>query len=159
MSVRRGLLFLSREWVSRAVAEIERAKKHDEEVRRRTSEFTLRVAYFVDGIPDELRRLYGSDNLVIVIGLDEGRLKEFRVEGVGEDYDVGEVDYRIMSSYDTLKRIFSGEINVVQAYMNRLVKIDPFYKLYVNPRFTAKSLTTVSMLLDIIRRRIETIYL
>lgn len=159
MSKGDGPLFLSKEWVSKAVAEIEWAKKHDEELRRKTAEFTLRVVYVVHGIPDELRRIYGSDSLAIFIGLDRGRLTEFRVAEARPGGEYKDVDYTIRSSYDVVKKIFRGDMTVVEAYMNREVKVEPFRKLYLNPRFTAKSITVVSMLLRILRDRLHTIYI
>jgi putative sterol carrier protein len=159
MSERKGLLFLSKEWVSKAIAEIEKAKKYNEEVRRKTSEFTVKIAYIVTDIPNILGELYDSKDIVIFIGLDEGRLTEFKVEGDIPSNMVEGVDYTIESDYETLKKIFMGKINVVSAYINKLVKIRPLHKLYINPRFTAKSLTTVSLLLNILRENMDTFYI
>lgn len=60
-------LFLSDEWVRKAVGLIEKAKASDEDVRNLTSEFSLSVAYVIDQLPEGLKRIYGGDKVAIYI--------------------------------------------------------------------------------------------
>ncbi|MEM4298363.1 MAG: hypothetical protein QW815_08355 [Nitrososphaerota archaeon] len=147
LSLHSGPLFLSNEWIRKAVGLIERAKANDESIRRLTSEFSLSVAYVIDRLPDELKGLYDSDRIIIYIKLDRGLIKEFDIgKELPKDQDA---DFIVESSYDVARKIFTNEVNVGTAFVRRYIRVRPFYKLYANPSFTAKSLITMNVLLQV----------
>jgi putative sterol carrier protein len=142
-----GYLFLSKDWIGKAVAAIERAKATDESVRKQASEFSLSIAYVIENIPEALKELYSSDRVIVYIELDKGELKRFKVDtGVKE-----KTDFTVISDYEIAKKNFTGELNPVSTFIRRQIKIEPMRKVYADPSFSAKALTTVNTLLKIIK--------
>jgi putative sterol carrier protein len=140
-------LFLSEEWVKRMGAAIEKAKATDAEVRSLASEFSLGVAYVITNLPERLREIYGRDRVAIYVELDEGVLKRFTA---GQDVLKGkDPDFTVESRYETAKKIFLGEMNLASAFVRRAFKVKPFTKIYANPSFSARSLTTFNVLLKV----------
>jgi len=146
-------VFLTKEWVKRVVAAIEHAKLTDEEVRSLASDFSLSVAYIINDLPEKLGEQYGRK--VVYVELNHGTTTCFTV---GTDIPAGKKpDYVVESSYGVAKSIFQGELNPGTAFVKRLVKVRPLMKLYTNPAFTAKSLVTFNLLLNVMRN-ISTVY-
>lgn len=67
--------FLTKEWIYAATKAIEDAKKNNGEFTSLTRGFTLNIVYVVKDLPDELRKMYGSDEISVYIELIEGELK------------------------------------------------------------------------------------
>ncbi len=143
-------LFLSEEWVRRIGAAIEKAKATDPEVKSLASEFSLSVAYVVSDLPERLQQIYGSNQVAIYVELEEGLLKRFTA---GKDIPGGKApDFTVESGYHTAKQIFLGEMNLASAFVRRAFKVKPFTRIYANPSFSAKSLTTFNVLLKVMHR-------
>ncbi len=132
------------------MAAIERAKAEDEKVREMASEFTLKVVYVIENLPEHLRKKYGSDKVQIYVELDRGKTKRFVV---GKDLPVkNSPDFTVISDYKVAERIFKGELTVASAFVKRHIKVRPLMKLYANPAFTAKSLATFNLLLEVMSK-------
>lgn len=139
--------FLSQEWVRKLVAAIEQAKSTDENLRSLASEFSLSVVYVVKDLPDELKKHYNSDEVMIYVELDRGVTKQFTI---GTEIPAGKnPDFTVESTYDIAKKIFKGELTVASAFVRRQVKVKPLLKMYADPAFTAKSLMTFNVLLKV----------
>jgi putative sterol carrier protein len=145
------LTFLSEEWVRHVVATIERAKSTNESIKALASEFSLSVAYIINGLPKPLKELYNSDSVAIYIELNHGVIKRFVVGA--EAPKESSPDFTVESDYIIAKKIFLGEINPASAFIKRYIKVKPLMKLYMDPSFTAKSITIANML----RKAIETV--
>jgi putative sterol carrier protein len=139
--------FLSEEWVRRVVAAIEHAKLKDEKIRKLASEFSLRVTYVVENLPESLRKKYGNDKVKIYVELDKGKTKRFMV---GREVPADDSpDFTVISDYEIAKKIFKEELTVASAFVKRYIRVKPLMRLYANPSFTAKSLTTFNALLQV----------
>jgi len=144
-----GFLFLSEEWIRRTVSAIERAKASDESLGSQASEFSLSVAYTIENLPEKLREHYGSDKVTIYVELDEGALKRFTV---GTEMPGGKnPDFVVRSEYEVVKKNFQGELNPVSTFIRRRIKVEPYRRLYADPSFTARSLSTINALLRVMR--------
>lgn len=140
-------VFLSEDWVKKIGAVIEKAKATDKEVMDLASEFSLDVAYKIEELPKRLSDLYGSERITIYVELDKGILKKFTAErDVPSEKDP---DFTVESKYSIAKKIFLGEMNLASAFVRRAFKVKPFRKIYANPSFSAKSLTTFNVLLKV----------
>ena len=111
--------FLSKEWVHHVVATIERAKSTNEEIKALASEFSLGVAYIINGLPELLKKLYNSDRAAIYIELNHGVIKRFIVGA--EVPKESSPDFTVESDYITAKKIFLGEINPASAFIKRYI--------------------------------------
>jgi len=144
-----GYVFLSKEWINKAVAAIEHAKATDESIMSQAAEFSLSVAYTIENLPQKLRNLYSSDKVTIYVELDQGTLRRFTV---GTEVPEGKKpDFTVTSDYDVARKNFQGELNPVSTFIKRRIKVEPFKKLYLNPSFSAKSLSTINTLLKVMR--------
>ncbi|WP_309493680.1 hypothetical protein [Candidatus Hecatella orcuttiae] len=131
------------------VAAIEHAKSTDESVRSLAAEFSLAVAYVIEDLPAALREQYRSGRVFIYIELNGGTVTHF---SVGTGLPEGrKPNFTVISSYATTKKIFLGEMTPASAFVRRQVKVRPLMQMYKNPAFTAKSLTTVNVLLQIMK--------
>lgn len=150
-------MFLSKEWIKKAVAAIEQAKATDKNVMAQASEFSLSIAYTIEKLPQKLKELYDSEKIRIYLELDQGELKRFTI---GTEAPKGKKpDFVVTSEYEVAKKNFQGELNPISTFMKRRIKVEPWKKLYLNPRFSAKALSTVNTLLKVIRDEVPTIYL
>ncbi|NIN51921.1 MAG: hypothetical protein GTO23_01960 [Nitrososphaeria archaeon] len=135
--------------MNRAVAAIERAKAADEKISQMASEFSLSVAYLVKNLPQELREQYRNKEVIAYIELDHGALKSFTI---GTEVPKGKKpDFTVESEYEVAKQNFLGELNPISTFIKRRIKVEPARKLYLNPSFSAKSLTTIIALLQVMR--------
>jgi len=150
-------LFLSLEWIKKAVAAIEHAKATDKNIMSQASEFSLSIAYTIEKLPQKLKELYDSEKVTVCIELDQGKLNHFTIET--EMPRGKKPDFTVTSDYDIAKKNFQGELNPISTFMKRRVKIEPWKKLYLNPRFSAKSLSTINILLKVIREEVPTFFL
>jgi len=142
-------LFLSKEWINKAVAAIEHAKAADEAIMSQTAEFSLTVAYTIESLPQKLRDLYNSDKVTVYVELDQGKLKRFTV---GTELPKEKnPDFTVTSEYDVARKNFQGELNPISTFMKRRIKVEPFKKLYLNPAFSARALATINTLLKVMR--------
>jgi putative sterol carrier protein len=150
-------MFLSKEWIKKAVAAIEHAKAMDENVMSQASEFSLSVAYTIEKLPERLKKLYNSEKVTVYIELDQGKLTCFTI---GTEPPRGKKpDFTVTSEYEVAKKNFQGELNPISTFMKRLIKVEPKRKLYLNPRFSAKSLSTINTLLKVVREEVPTFFL
>jgi len=150
-------MFLSKEWIRKAVAAIEQAKATDENVMAQASEFSLSLAYTIEKLPQNLKELYGSEQVTVYIELDQGELTHF---SIGTEIPLGKKpDFTVTSDYDVARKNFQGELNPISTFMKRRIKVEPWKKLYLNPRFSAKSLSTINTLLKVIREEVPTSFL
>ncbi len=149
--------FLTKEWIKKAVAAIEHAKATDENVMSQASEFSLSVAYTIEKLPQKLQELYGSEKVTVYVELDQGELKRFTIGA--ETPKEKKADFTVTSEYDVAKKNFQGELNPISTFMKRRIKVEPMKKLYLNPRFSAKSLSTINTLLKVIREEVPTCFL
>lgn len=142
--------FLSQEWVRNVVAAVERAKSKDEKIRKMASEFSLKVVYIIENLPEFLRKKYMSDKVQIYVELDGGKTKRFMV---GKEVLVKDSpDFTVISDYKIAEKIFKGELTVASAFVKRHIKVKPLMRLYTNPAFTAKSLATFNLLLEVMSK-------
>jgi len=143
----KNYMFLSKEWIARAVSEIEKAKATNEELRKRLSDVNFRIAYRVIGIPPSVAELDGSDQVVAYFKIDHGVLKGFSITNeVPKD-----VDFTVTAEYAVVKKIFEGELDPLTAFTNFMVKVEPFRKLFLNPLSSAKLLSIANDLLKFIK--------
>jgi putative sterol carrier protein len=143
-------VFLSPEWVYEVTRVVQYARRTDEDFGRMASDFSLSLAYVIDGIPEELRPYYdGSGQVAIFVQLDHGSVRKIRVgtQPPGED-----VDFTVASNYRVAKQIFEGELNAATSFISRQLKVDPIQKAYREPRFAARSIVTGNLLLKIARQ-------
>jgi putative sterol carrier protein len=148
-------VFLSEDWVKKIGAIIEKAKATNLEVMELASEFSLGVAYKIEELPKRLRDMYGSERVTIYVELDKGILKKFTAEK--EVSNGKDPDFTVESKYSVAKKIFLGEMNLASAFVRRAFKVKPFRRIYANPSFSAKSLTTFNVLLKVMSE-VETEY-
>ncbi len=139
-------LFLSKEWIYALTRAIEEAKREDAEFGELTKGFTLTVKYVITGLPKELREMYGSDKVVVYIKLVEGVLKRL---SIGPQAEETEADFTVESRYEVAKALFSGRLNLGSAFVGRKIEVSPLRKLYLNPKFAAKSVVTANAILKI----------
>ncbi len=121
------------------------------------SEFSLSVAYTIEKLPQKLKELYDSEKVTMYIELDQGKLTRFVVET--KPTVEKKPDFTVTSEYDVAKKNFQGELNPISTFMKRRIKVEPMKKLYLNPRFSAKSLSTINTLLKVIREEVPTCFL
>jgi len=150
LSTSSSCLFLSEEWVRRMGTAIEKAKATDPEVKSLASEFSLSVAYVISNLPKRLQQIYDCDRVAIYVELEEGVLKRFTA---AKDIPNGkDPNFTVESGYGTAKSIFLGEMNLASAFVRRAFKVKPFTRIYANPSFSAKSLTTFNVLLKVMHK-------
>lgn len=131
------------------VRAIENAKATDEEFRKLTEGFSLKVAYVIGDLPPKLREQHNSGEVVIFVELAEGAMRGLAVgTRVPDDK---KPDFTVRSDYAMAKKIFLGEINPATAFIKRQFKAEPFRKLYMDPAFTAKSIVTANAILRVIK--------
>jgi putative sterol carrier protein len=144
--VNKVYMFLSPEWIREAVRTIQSARARDEEFRKLTSDYSLSVAYIIKDIPSRLKEQYSNERIVLFIRLDEGVVRELKILN---EPPIG-ADFTITSTYSTVKQIFSGQLSLASAFMNRQVRVEPFDVIYRRPRFAAKSLIVGNMIIKLI---------
>lgn len=148
-------MFLSPEWVEEAVKVVQGARSRDEEFRKLTSDYSLSLAYVTTEIPPKLMELYSSNQLVLLIELENGVVRRFEIlKKLPEE----KIDFTVISSYSVVKKIFSGELSLASGFFNRQLKVEPFRELYWRPRFTARSILVGNKILKFCRE-IPTRYL
>jgi len=143
----KNFVFLSREWVTSAVLEIEKAKANNEELRKRLSGVNFRLAFKVTDIPPKLRELYGSDQIIAYFKIDNGDLKDFLLTNKAPK----DVDFTITAEYAVAKEIFEGKVDPLTAFTNFMVRVRPFRRLFSNPLSSAKLLSIANDLLKLVK--------
>jgi hypothetical protein len=103
----KNYMFLSREWIARAVSEIEKAKAINEDLRKRLSDVNFRIAYRVIGIPPTVAELYGSEQVVAYFKIDHGVLKDFLITNEAPK----DVNITVTAEYAVVKKIFEEELD------------------------------------------------
>ncbi len=121
------------------------------------SEFSLSVAYTIENLPPKLQKLYDSEQVTIYIELDEGELRRFTIGT--EIPPESKPDFIVTSDYEIAKKNFQGELNPISTFMKRRIKVEPWRKLYFNPKFSARSLSTINTLLKVIQEKVPTDFL
>lgn len=144
-----SLLFLSPAWVDEAVKAVQLARVTDKQFRKLVSGLTLDLIYVITGVPSTLRDLYGDDNLIIFVELKAGKLRNIRSGTAAPDRDA---DFTVTSDYKTFKQIYVGQINAATAFINRDVKVEPMARLYRNPAFSARSISTGNSMIRILQQ-------
>lgn len=142
-------LFLSPGWVDQAVKTIQLARVTDRQFRSLVRGLTLDLVYLIWDIPPALRSLYGADRLTIFVELERGKLRNI---WSGTEAPSNEADFTVGSNYKTFKQIYVGEINPATAFINRDVKVEPMARLYRNPAFSARSISTGNHMLRILQK-------
>lgn len=143
----KNYMFLSKEWIVRAVSEIEKAKATNKELRTRVSDINFRIAYKIIRIPRRVAELYGSNQVVVYFKLDHGFLKDFLVMTETPK----DVDLTVAAEYAIIEKIFKGELDPLTAFTNFMIKVEPFRKLFLNPLSSAKLLSIANDLLRLIK--------
>jgi putative sterol carrier protein len=146
-SAAENFIFLSREWITSAVLEIERAKANNEELRKRLSGVNFRLAFRVIDIPPKLRELYGSDQVVAYFKIDNGDLKDFFLTNKAPK----DIDFTITAEYTVAKEILEGKVDPLTAFTNFMVRVRPFRRLFSNPLSSAKLLSIANDLLKLVK--------
>ena len=149
----KNFIFLSREWITSAVLEFEKAKANNEKLRKRLSGVNFRLAFKVIDIPPKLRELYGSDQIVAYFKIDNGDLKDFLLTNKAPK----DVDFTITAKYAIAKEIFEGKVDLLTAFTNFMVRVRPFQRLFSNPLSSAKLLSIANDLLKFVKN-IPTIF-
>jgi putative sterol carrier protein len=149
----KNFIFLSREWITHAVSEIEKAKANNKELRMRLSGVNFRLAFKVVDLPPKLRELYGGDQLVAYFEVNNSDLKNFLLTNkVPKD-----VDFTITANYAVAKKVFEGEVDPLTAFTNFMVRVRPFRKLFSNPLSSAKLLSVANELVKLVKN-VSTIF-
>jgi len=143
----KNFIFLSREWITSAVLEFEKAKANNEKLRKRLSGVNFRLAFKVIDIPPKLRELYGSDQIVAYFKIDNGDLKDFLLTNKAPK----DVDFTITAEYAVAKEIFEGKVDLLTAFTNFMVRVRPFQRLFSNPLSSAKLLSIANDLLKFVK--------
>jgi putative sterol carrier protein len=71
---------------------------------------------------------------------------------IGTSLPKEKIDFTVSSSYKIAKQIFLGELNPATAFINGQFKVEPLSKVYLRPRFSAKSVVTGNFMLKIARQ-------
>jgi len=143
----KNFIFLSREWITSAVLEIEKAKANNEELRKRLSGVNFKLAFKIIDIPPKLKELYGSDQIVAYFKIDNGDLKDFLLTSKAPK----DVDFTITAGYAVAKEIFEGKVDPLTAFTNYMVRVRPFRRLFSNPLSSAKLLSIANDLLKLVK--------
>jgi putative sterol carrier protein len=142
-----NFIFLSREWITNAVLEIEKAKNKNEELRKRLSGVNFKLAFRIINIPPKLKELYGSDQIVAYFKIDDGDLKDFSLTNKAPK----DVDFTITAEYTVAKELFEGKVDPLTAFTNFMVRVRPFRRLFSNPLSSAKLLSIANDLLKLVK--------
>jgi len=143
----KNFIFLSREWITSAVLEIEKAKANNEELRKRLSGVNFRLAFKIIDIPPKLRELHGSDQIIVYLKIDNGDLTDFLLTNKAPK----NVDFTITAKYAIAKEIFEGKVDPLTAFTNFMVRVRPFRRLFSNPLSSAKLLSIANDLLKLVK--------
>jgi|GEM_PF-3110449 len=143
----KNFIFLSKEWITSAVLEIERAKANNEELKKRLSGVNFKLAFRIINIPPKLRELYGSDQIVAYFKIDNGDLKDFFLTNKAPK----DVDFTITAEYTVAKELFEGKVDPLTAFTNFMVRVRPFRRLFSNPLSSAKLLSIANDLLKLVK--------
>jgi len=142
-----NFIFLSREWITNAVLEIEKAKNKNEELRKRLSGVNFKLVFRIINIPPKLKELYGSDQIVAYFKIDDGDLKDFSLTNKAPKG----VDFTITADYTVAKELFEGKVDPLTAFTNFMVRVRPFRRLFSNPLSSAKLLSIANDLLKLVK--------
>lgn len=144
-----GSLFLSPDWVDQAVKTVQLARVTDKQFGKLVRGLTLELIYVITDVPPALESFYKSDRLVIFVELDKGKLKN-----IWSDTEVPgkEADFTVSSDYETFKQIYIGQINAATAFINGDVKVEPMARIYRNPAFSARSISTGNQMIRILQQ-------
>lgn len=140
------VLFLSPEWVHQAAAAAQTARQTDTEFAEMVSGFNLSLLYVITELPKELKNSHG-DRLPIFVRLEKGGVRQLQI---GADVPKEKIDFTVTSRYSVAKQIYTGQINVGTAFVNRLLELEPMSKVYEDPKFTATSIVAGNRLIKII---------
>jgi putative sterol carrier protein len=143
----KNFIFLSKEWITSAVLEIEKAKTNNEELKKRLSGVNFKLAFKIINIPPKLRELYGSDQIVAYFKIDNGDLKDFFLTNKAPK----DVDFTITAEYTVAKEILEGKVDPLTAFTNFMVRVRPFRRLFSNPLSSAKLLSIANDLLKLVK--------
>lgn len=142
-------LFLSPDWVDQAVKTVQLARVTDKQFRGLVRGLTLDLVYLIWDIPPSLRSFYSADRLTIFVELERGKLRNI---WSGTEAPSKEADFTVGSDYETFKRIYVGQINAATAFVNRDIKVEPMSRIYRNPAFSARSISTGNHMLRILQQ-------
>lgn len=145
-----GYIFLTPDWIREVLRLVQAARRRNESFRRLAREFSLNLAYVIEGLPTELRSYYGgSERAVIAVQLDKGSVRRFQI---GSQPPAEDVDFTIFSDYSVAKRIFQGELTPGSSFINRQLRVEPMWKIYRRPKFAARSIVVGNLILKFARR-------
>jgi putative sterol carrier protein len=147
-SVGKRYLFLSPEWVHEVAAAVQAAQKEDRYFRDLASAFTMRFACRIQGVPPELREMYGAVDVVVVVHLRKGSVQALDVRGEVPEENL---DLVVTSDYRIAKRIASGKASTAASFLSGKVRVQP-RKGRQRPLELAKSLVTATEVVKIARQ-------
>jgi len=147
--VKKEVLFLSPEWVHQAAAAAQTARQTDREFAEMVSVFNLSLLYVITELPQELRNSENGDRLPIFVRLEKGGVRQLQI---GADVPKEKIDFTVTSRYSVAKQIYTGQINVGTAFVNRMLDLEPMSKVYEDTKFTATSIVAGNRLIKIIRQ-------
>ena len=141
------VLFLSQEWVHQAAATAQQARQTDKEFGQMVSGFNLSLLYIITELPQQLKNLYKTERLQVFVRLEKGGVRQL---DVGADGLAEKADFTVTSKYNVARRIYQREINPGTAFVNQMLQVKPFEKVYDDPKFTANSIVAGNKLIKII---------
>ncbi len=145
-----GYVFLTPDWIREVLRLVQCARRRNESFRRLASDFTLNLAYVIQGLPKDLRPYYqGCEQAVIFVQLEKGTVRRFQI---GAHPPAEKVDFTVFSDYAVAKRIFQGELTPGSSFINRQLRVEPLHRVYRSPKFAARSIVAGNLILKFARR-------
>ena len=143
-------LFMTPEWVQEVRRVVEAAKHEDLYFRLLVSDFTMNVKYVIQGLPENLRPMYGGKGeAAVYVQLHKGSARQVQF---GRKPSGLEIHLLVTIDYETAKRLFLGESSPARVVITRRLRAEPVNGFRLWQKVAAKSIVTANCVLRTARK-------